>query len=122
MAGRLQENISYLGVLIGVEAGRLAVKVIPSRHLYRLSDAVAGAGFRLFRGFRRRSLHNLEAALRDEVDRPAMEAIARRSMRSFCRACVELAIALESSPEDLRARIPLVGREHSRPAAARGRG
>jgi KDO2-lipid IV(A) lauroyltransferase len=122
MTGWLQDYVSYLGVLIGEEAGRLAVKTIPSRPLYRLSDAVAETAFRLARGFRRRSLRNLEIAFGDNLDRPAMEGIARRSMRSFCRACVELTVALESSPDQFRARIPLVGREHLEAAAARGRG
>jgi len=114
--------LSYLGTWIGVEAGRLAARAVPARQLHRLSDAIAGTGFRLAGGFRHRSIRNLETALGDALDGPAIEGIARRSLRSFFRACVELAVALESSPEQFRSQTALVGLEHLEAAAARGRG
>jgi lauroyl/myristoyl acyltransferase len=114
--------LSYLGTWIGVEGGRLAARAVPTRYLHRLSDAIAGTGFRRFGGFRHRSIRNLETALGDALDGPAIEDIARRSLRSFFRACVELAVALDSSPEQFRSQTALVGREHLEAAAARGRG
>ena len=49
-------------------------------------------------------------------------AIARRSLRNFFRACVEMVIALESSDNERRAAIPVDGREHLDTALAKGKG
>ena len=49
-------------------------------------------------------------------------AIARRSLRNFFRACVEMVIALESSDNERRAAIPVDGREHLETALAKGKG
>jgi KDO2-lipid IV(A) lauroyltransferase len=56
------------------------------------------------------------------IDRGMASVAARRSLRSFFRACVEITIALESSEEQLRAEMPIAGREHLDAALAKGNG
>ena len=82
------------------------------------SDVLANLGFLLFRGYRTSSMINLNAAL---MGRDA-QTIARRSLRNFFRACLEIVIALESSEEEQRAAVPLEGREHLDGALSRGKG
>ena len=48
--------------------------------------------------------------------------IARRSLRNFFRDCVEIGVVLQSSDEEVRAAIPIVGREHLDAALAKGDG
>ena len=52
------------------------------------------------------------AVFRDQLSAAAVEDMARRSLRNFFRDCVEIGIVLESSTEELRAQVPIVGREH----------
>ena len=87
-----------------------------------LADRLATIGFRCFHGFRNRSIGNIRIALGDRLDPSAIELTARRSLRNFFRACVEAAIAVKSSDDELRARITLVGRENLDAALAKGQG
>ncbi len=48
--------------------------------------------------------------------------IARRSLRNFFRACVELVISVETPDYERRAAIPIDGREHLEKALAKRRG
>jgi lauroyl/myristoyl acyltransferase len=48
--------------------------------------------------------------------------VARRSLRNFFRDCVEIGIVLESSDEELRAQVPVIGREHLDAALGKGAG
>ncbi|MBF8253821.1 MAG: hypothetical protein HW373_516, partial [Deltaproteobacteria bacterium] len=94
----------------------------PRRWLFACSDALANAGFALSRGFRLKSISNIGVAMAGRMDRGMASVAARRSLRSFFRACVEMTIALESSQSQLRAEMPMAGREHLDAALAKGNG
>jgi KDO2-lipid IV(A) lauroyltransferase len=64
---------------------------------------------------------NLRLALAPRSDAD-VRGIARRSLRNFFRACLEMIIALEASDEERRSAIPLSGLEHLDAALARGNG
>ena len=51
-----------------------------------------------------------------------MENIARRSLRNFFRDCVEIGIVLESSDEEIRAQVPIIGKEYLDTALEKGSG
>jgi KDO2-lipid IV(A) lauroyltransferase len=111
----------YVSTWLGFKIGCVAVRCFP-RAIFRLSDRLAAVGFRLFRGFRTRSVNNIQVALGTELDRAAIDDTARRSLRNFFRACIEIAVAIESSDEELKRRIPVTGREHLDAALAKGKG
>jgi len=115
-------KLVYRATWLGFKLGRLAVKIVPRRWLFEFSDALANAGFALSRGFRLKSISNIGVAMAGRMDRGIASVTARRSLRSFFRACVEITIALESSEEQLRAEMPIAGREHLDAALARGNG
>jgi len=114
-------KVAYLSTWIGFKIGCNAVRMFP-RALYRLSDWLANVGFFLFRSFRNRSTDNIRAALGADLDAPVIEDIARGCLRNFFRACVEIAAAINSTDQEMRARIPVVGRENIDAALAKGKG
>jgi lauroyl/myristoyl acyltransferase len=116
------EKTSYAATLIGFRIGCLAVRYLPRSWLFGVCDALANLGFLLFRRYRTRSMINLGVALAAQAGRINARVIARRSLRNFFRACVEIVIALESSDDDRRAAIPVDGREHLETALAKGNG
>lgn len=116
------EKTFYAATLIGFKLGCLAVRILPRRGLFGFCDALANLAFLLFRGYRTRSIRNLNVAFAGCVGAASARAIARRSLRNFFRACVEMVIALESSDNERRAAIPVDGREHLDMALAKGKG
>jgi KDO2-lipid IV(A) lauroyltransferase len=94
---------------------------LPRRWLFGFCDALANLGFALFRGYRTKAVTNLRIALAPRSDADA-RGIARRSLRNFFRACLEMIIALEASDEERRTAIPLAGLEHLNAALSRGNG
>lgn len=115
-------KVVYRATWLGFKLGRLAVRIVPRRWLFAVSDALASAGFALSRGFRLTSIANIGAAMSDRVDGGMARDTARRSLRNFFRACVEITIALESSQSQLRSEMPIAGREHLDAALAKGNG
>jgi KDO2-lipid IV(A) lauroyltransferase len=111
----------YTVTRLAFKLGRLAVRIVPHDGCL-LSDALANAGFALSRGFRLTSIANIGAAMSDRVDGGMARDTARRSLRNFFRACIEMTIALESSQSQLRSEIPIAGREHLDAALAKGNG
>ena len=83
---------------------------------------LASIGFVLLRSFRVRSMENVRGALGNNIDGATAREIARRSLRNFFRAFVEVAVALESSSAELRSEISISGREHLDAALAKGKG
>jgi len=67
-------------------------------------------------------MRNLNVAFAGRAGAANARTIARRSLRNFFRACVEMIIALESSDNERRAAIPVDGREHLDTALAKGKG
>jgi KDO2-lipid IV(A) lauroyltransferase len=87
-----------------------------------LSDRLAGVGFYFGRGFRNRSVSNIQVAFGTAIDARAATRIARQSLRNFFRASVEIAALIDVSDEDLRARITVDGRANLDSALAKGNG
>ncbi|MBM4296858.1 MAG: hypothetical protein FJ143_03875, partial [Deltaproteobacteria bacterium] len=114
-------KVAYLSTWLGLKIFCQAVKIAP-RAVFCTADRLAALGYVIFSGFRRRSLANLRIALGDRYDHAALELTARRTLRNFFRACVEIAVALESRDQQLRQRITLVGRQHLDAALAKGQG
>lgn len=112
---------AYVATWLGLKVGCAATRWFP-RWLLALADPLARLCFRLFHGFRRRSVSNIDAAFCGKINRPEAEVIAQRTLRSFFRACVELLIAVGASDEQLRRNIGLVGREHLERALDKGQG
>ena len=98
------------------------MRTVPRRWLFVFSDWLTTIGFHIFHSFRKRSVGNIRTALGEHFDGPAIVNTARRSLRNFFRACVEVGIALESSDESMRAEIPIVGRENLDAALTKGKG
>ncbi len=67
-------------------------------------------------------MRNLSLAFRGRSDGRVLAETARRTLRNFFRDCVEIAITLHSTDEDLRAAVPMVGREHLDAALSKGSG
>jgi Kdo2-lipid IVA lauroyltransferase/acyltransferase len=118
----LSDRAAYTGAQVGLRVGCLAARVLPRIWLYALSDALAGLGFYLFKGFRTRSIRNIGLALGEKLNNSQVEEIARKSLQNFFHDFVEIAIALVTKSEDLRSEIPLEGRENLDAALAKGRG
>jgi KDO2-lipid IV(A) lauroyltransferase len=112
------EKLAHTGIWLGL----IAVRVLPPSFLFSLSEAIANVGFYLFRSFRRRSVGNISTALGDQLNRSQINGMVHQSLRNFLRDIVELGLALETLPEEIRAHIPLVGREHLETALRRGKG
>jgi Kdo2-lipid IVA lauroyltransferase/acyltransferase len=122
MIQSLSDRAAYIGAQVGLRVGCLAARVLPRTWLYALSDALAGLGFYLFKGFRTRSIRNIALALGEKLNKSQVEEIARKSLQNFFHDFVEIAIALVTKAEDLRLEIPLDGRENLDAALAKGRG
>src|SRR5436305_14170166 len=103
-----RERSAYLAARVGVRAGRLAARLLPRQWLYRLSDILANMGFYLWRGFRTRSLRNVTIALAGDLDGRTAREIVRRSLRTFFRAFVEMAIGLAIPGDELRSEISVI--------------
>ena len=114
-------KIAYLCTWCGFEIGCSVANRFPLA-VFNLADRLATVGFHCFQGFRNRSIDNIRITLGDRLDPTAIESTARRSLRNFFRACIEAAIAVKSSDDELRARIALVGRENLDAALAKGHG
>lgn len=121
MSGWLIGKIAHFSTWLGFKLGCGFVRIFP-RAAFRLADALANLAYILFRRYRSRTTASIQAALGKELDAAAIDVIGRRSLRNFFRACVEIAIALGISDEQLRAWIPVIGRENIDRALARGRG
>ncbi len=116
------EKAVYTVTRLAFKLGRLAVRIVPHKWLFVFSDAMANAGFALSRGFRLKSISNITVAMANRMDRGIASSTARRSLRSFFRACVEITIALESSEEQLRSAMPIAGLKFLDAALAKGNG
>ena len=116
------EKVVYTVTRLAFKLGRLAVRIAPRRWLFAFSNALANLGFELSRGFRLKSIANIGAAMSDRVNGGMARDTARRSLRNFFRACVEMTIALESSESQLRSEMPLAGLKYLDAALAKGNG
>jgi KDO2-lipid IV(A) lauroyltransferase len=116
------ERVLHVGLRLALQAGKFLVKIFPQALFISLARSMADAGFYLFRGFRNRSVKNLSVAFGDRLSQKEIAKIVQRSLRNFFQDIVEVGIALAVSPEEIRAEIPLSGREHLEAALAKGKG
>lgn len=121
MIAWLSGKFAYLATWFGFKIGCAAIRVWPGA-VFRLADGLAKIGFCLFRGFRTRSVANIQLALGDRLSAIEIDSVARQSLRNFLRACVEIGVAVESSDDRIKAEIPLVGRKNLDAALTKGKG
>lgn len=115
-------RVSYLITRLGIETGCLAARLLPKAWLLRCADFFANIGFYCCRKFRARSTSNIAAAFGATLDAAAADDMARSSLRNFSRSCIEIAFALAARGDELRAYIPLAGKEHLDAALRKGSG
>ena len=121
MSGWLNGKIAYFSTWFGFKFGCSFVRVFPGTAFW-LADSVASLAFIFFGTYRSRATANIRAALGNELQASAIDGIARRCLRNFFRSSVELAIAVGISDDEIRARIPVIGRQNVDRALAKGRG
>ncbi len=122
MGGWFTARLASAATRCGFAIGCLAIRVLPRHWLFRLADGLASLGYLLFRGFRARSTENIGAAFDEQLSATAVSDIARRSLRNFFRDCVEIGVVLESADEEVRAQLPIIGRENLDAALKKGSG
>jgi lauroyl/myristoyl acyltransferase len=114
-------KVAYQTTRLGFTVGSSLAKAFPEG-AYWFSDRLANAGFYFFRGFRTRSIRNIRDAYGDTIDAAGASLVARRSLKNFFRACVEIAALIDFSDEEIRAKIAVEGREHLEAALNKGKG
>lgn len=119
---RLLKNLAQIAAGFGFSLGLLSIKILPRRLLLLFARAAADLGFYLFHRFRARSIRNLTLALGDQLDAREIASVVRGSLRNFFRAFVEVGLALETAPEEIRTQVPVLGREYLDAALAKGKG
>lgn len=67
-------------------------------------------------------MRNITSVFGSQTNNDGIEDIARRSLKNFSRSCIEIAVALEGSDDELHDWIPIVGSEHLDSALAKGAG
>lgn len=122
MAAWVTARVFYVSTWIGIETGCLAVRFLPRRWLFWFSDLLADIGFYCCRDFRTRSTKNLAVAFGERASGANIDEIVRGSLRNFSRSCIEIALALEASNNEMRDLISVTGREHLEVARAKGVG
>jgi KDO2-lipid IV(A) lauroyltransferase len=121
MADWLIGKVAHFSTWFGFKFGCILVRFCPGT-AFRLADRLASLAFALFGTYRKRATANIRAALGKELDGATIDGIGRRCLRNFFRSCVEIGIAVQSSDENFRARIPISGRENIDAALAKGQG
>jgi len=119
---RLRDMLAYAALWLAIEAARLAVRILPRRFLLLLSTALSDTAFYLSSGFRGRSTGNLRRAFGNRYDANESRSLVKESLRNFFRSFFEMGLALEQTPEQMRAQIPVQGREHLSRALAKNAG
>ena len=122
MGGWFTARLASAATRCGFAIGCFAVRVLPRHWLFRLADGLASLGYFLFRGFRERSTENIAAAFDNQLSATAVSDIARRSLRNFFRDCVEIGVVLESPDEEIKAQLPIIGKEYLDAALKKGSG
>jgi Kdo2-lipid IVA lauroyltransferase/acyltransferase len=122
MGASFTTRLASAATRCGFAVGCFAIRVLPHHWLFRLADGLASLAYLLFKGFRSRSRKNIAAAFDEKLSGTAVENIARRSLRNFFRDCVEIGIVLESSDEEVRAQVSIIGKEYLNTALEKGSG
>jgi len=117
LAGKAVLILTRLSLMIGCSLARAFPQGI-----YRLSDWLASLGFWIFVSFRKRSIGNIQVAFNTTLDPLIVLDIARRSLRNFFRANVEIATFLKASDEEYRSKISVEGWEYLQAALAKQKG
>ncbi|MFQ5684113.1 MAG: lysophospholipid acyltransferase family protein [Candidatus Binatia bacterium] len=122
MISTLFKKLVYVGFWLSLRAGTLVLKISPRRFSFFFFDFIAGLGFYLFHGFRKRSGKNLRLALGEQLKPLEINEIVQNSLKNFFRDIVEMGIVFNASREENCAEISLMGQEHLAAALARGKG
>ncbi len=122
MVAWFAEKLGRAGIRLGIRGGMLAVSAFPRSSLIYGAEIMAKLGYHLFHRFRRRSIRNLTIALGHRLEAREISAIVQRSLGNFSRDLVEMGLALELSPEEIRAEISVQGKEYLEAAMAKGKG
>jgi len=117
-----REKLTYIGNWCAFEVARWSARLLPPRFLFSICNAVADLGFYLLHKPRKRLIDNLSLALGQRLDKREIEIVVHKCVRNLCRNFIELALAMESFPDKIRAEIPLIGREHLEAALTKGKG
>lgn len=118
----LSERLAYWATRIGMRLAVVAVKIIPHRIIYRVTDSAAAAAFYSFRGFRSRSLTNLRMAWGNDLPDIRIRRLAQDSLKNFFRAFIELPIVLAAETGEIRNMISVAGCANLDAAVAKGNG
>jgi KDO2-lipid IV(A) lauroyltransferase len=119
---RLRDMLAYAALWLAIEAARMAARILPRRFFLSLSAVAADVTFYLSPGFRKRSTGNLRRAFGNRFDAKESRSLVKESLRNFFRSFFEMGLALEQTPEQMRAEIPIQGREHLAEALAKNAG
>lgn len=122
MARWLFERFAYWGTRIGMRLAVWAVKIVPRRAIYFISDSAATFAFYMFRAFRTRSVENLSVALGSHGSQARIGQIAQNSLKNFFRAFVELPVILAAETDELREMVSVLGSDNLNAALAKGNG
>ena len=122
MGATFTARLASVATRCGFALGCFAVRVFPRHWLFGLADGLASLGYLLFKGFRARSTENIATAFHEQLSETAVRSIARRSLRNFFRDCVEIGVVLESSDEEVRDQVPIIGKEYLDAALEKGSG
>lgn len=118
---RVLQKIVYATLWSAIKFGCFAVRVLPRRGIFFVSDSLAALGFYLFHDFRRRSIANIRGALADRLHPADAQRVVQRSLRNFFRAYVEIGLALQ--PDNaLRREIDITGLENLEAALHKSNG
>lgn len=99
-----------------------AVKIVPRRTIYFITDSAATFAFYMFRAFRTRSVENLSVALGSHGSQARIGQIAQNSLKNFFRAFVELPVILAAETDELREMVSVLGSDNLNAALAKGNG
>ena len=122
MLRRLLDRLYFVGVYLTIVGGIWILKLLPRRAVLRCSEYLADFGFYLFRGFRKRSVKNLNLALGTGLDKTEANAVVRNSLRNFFRDVVEMGYVCFIARKAFLQEIAVVGKEHLEKALAKGNG
>jgi len=122
MARWLLERLAYWGTRIGMRLAIAAVKILPRRAIYSITDSAAAFAFYLLRGFRTRSVKNLRVAMGNHAPEARIRRIAQSSLKNFFRSFIELPVILAAGKNELRDMVSLHGCDNLDAALEKGNG
>jgi phosphatidylinositol dimannoside acyltransferase len=103
-------------------AGARRLRAAPPGLRHAAATPGGAAWFLLSRAQRKAALDNYAAALGRDRSDPAVERVARRAFQNYGRMLMDFLLLGSLTPDDLRERVSIEGRDHLDSALERGRG